>query len=251
MDENESIPVLNSNFSVLADLSANFNIAHMNAQSLAQRSHMVELMDILGSGHLHCLLISESWLKSHHSDDTYNIPSKYYIFRADRECGRAGGVAAYVDRRFRLSRLQLSLVSPIDYIFLEVNIKSIKVLVGVVYRPPDVDYKRLSFLEEFLNENFMNYEHIIIMGDLNIDHLVSDHKTRFLRNIINDYGLSLINSLPTHHTLHGSSSLLDLMLTNLQMKLSCYGQCSMPGFSRHDMVYCSINFGERPLIVKQ
>jgi hypothetical protein len=144
MDSEVDITVLNNHFSILADFSANFNIAHINVRSLAQRSHMVELIDILGSGHIHCLLVSESWLKAHHSDDTFNISSKYNIFRADREYGRGGGVVAYLDKRLRVTRLQSSSAGPIDYILLEVTIIRTKILIGVIYRPPDVDYNRLS-----------------------------------------------------------------------------------------------------------
>jgi hypothetical protein len=107
-----------------------------------------------------------------------------------------------------LSILKMSESGLIDYL-LSVEVGSSKILLGVIYRPPDVNHELFSFLEQFFAVYFMNFDNIIIMEDLNIHQLIYDRKTKYLQTLLNDYCLNVLNQKPTHH--NNNSESLDMI----------------------------------------
>ncbi|KAI5725321.1 hypothetical protein M8J77_013834 [Diaphorina citri] len=215
-----------------------FKCVHFNAQSI--QPHLHEIRTIIEDVDLHVILISESWLKPSLSDNIVRIPG-YVLLRHDREGKRGGGVAAYVRDDLSHEVVARSVPSPSnpgpEYMAVQVTLRSVKLLVVVVYKPPDVH--NLNGIDEFLSESMPFYEHIIIMGDFNINVLnETSSQTLMLKTLISDLNIKMLQTRPTHHSHNSqSSSLIDLMLVLQEHKVTRYGQLPAPGISRHDMLY--------------
>ncbi|KAI5739250.1 hypothetical protein M8J77_016864 [Diaphorina citri] len=213
-----------------------FKAVHFNAQSL--RPHLHEIRSIIDEVELHAILISESWLKPALASSIVDIPG-YTLLRNDRVSRRGGGVAMYL--RDDLSHKIVSCSSPspthcLEYLAVEINLRSIKVLAVVVYRPPEAN--DLSVLDDFLAHHITLYQHLIVMSDMNVNVLnTTSHLTCRLNEILSTYNVSILPSGPTHHSLHtATSTQIDLTLTVQTERVKLYKQHSAPGISRHDML---------------
>ncbi|KAI5755890.1 hypothetical protein M8J77_020447 [Diaphorina citri] len=139
-----------------------FKCVHFNAQSIQPLWN--EIRTIVEDVDLHVILISESWLKPSLSDNIVRIPG-YVLLRHDREGRRGGGVAAYVRDDFPHKIVTRSEPFPSNpgpkYMAVQVTLRTIKLLVVVVYKPPDVH--NLNGIDVLLSDSMSFYEHIIIM----------------------------------------------------------------------------------------
>ncbi|XP_063825284.1 uncharacterized protein LOC135074832 [Ostrinia nubilalis] len=124
-----------------------------------------------------------------------------------------------------------------EFIFIEVNVKGIKAVLGVVYCPPGVDY--LPKLESALEPISADYIHHLIMGDFNTNLLVNSSSSTKLTSLVTSLNLSILPLQATHHNIDSPDTLLDLVITSAPDSIIAHGQCPAPGFSRHDLVYAS------------
>lgn len=225
----------------LVNYKNNFNVCHINAQSVP--AHYSDLLCTFPStGVVDAILVSESWLKPSLPSTSYSLPG-YILIRNDRVGCRGGGVAIYLRSELQykvicLSPCQYS-ASP-EFLFIEVIFCGAKLLLGVVYCPPVINY--FSKLETVLEEVLCDYSHHILMGDFNTclvnDSSVTASRAVKLKNIISSVNLFLLPTGPTHH-LPTSDSLLDLMFTSRFDLISTHGQLLAPYFSHHDLLYAS------------
>ncbi|CAG9137835.1 unnamed protein product [Plutella xylostella] len=125
--------------------------------------------------------------------------------------------------------------APAEYLFLEINL-GVKVLLGVSYCPPSNNY--FPSLEAVLENITPNYSHHLIMGDFNMDVLVPDSRTRKLRSIVDSVNLKILQLSATHHSSTTDTS-IDLILTSDDSLIARHGQYLAPGFSKHDLIFCS------------
>ncbi|XP_059047375.1 uncharacterized protein LOC131842825 [Achroia grisella] len=210
------------------------NICHINAQSIP--AHYTDLIDTFSEPDVHALLVSESWLKPTLSSITYALPG-FTLIRNDRTGKGGGGVAIYL-RSFISYRVISS--SPSDYhgtaehLFIEANFKGIKMVIGVVYCPPLVDY--FSDLDAALDLISCSYKYIIIMGDLNTNLMKDSLQTRKLKTILNSMNLFILPLQPTHHNIDTEDSWLDIVCTSSTDYVVEHDQLSAPAFSRHDLL---------------
>lgn len=77
-----------------------------------------------------------------------------------------------------------------EYLFIEVSIYGIKVLLGVVYSPPVVSYQ--SQLETLVDYYVPQYLHFIVMGDFNTNLYKMNARTRSVCDIVNSGNLTPI-----------------------------------------------------------
>jgi Endonuclease/Exonuclease/phosphatase family. len=215
-----------------------FKCVHFNAQSVP--AHLHEIRTIIEDVDLHVILISESWLKPSLSDNLVRIPG-YVLLRHDRGGKRGGGVAAYVRDDLPHKVIARSVPSPLnpgpEYMAVQVTLRNVKLLVVVVYNPPDVH--NLNGIDELLSDYMPFVEHIIIMGDFNIDVSIENlPQTLKLKNLISLFNLHLLQTGPTH-LFHNTNrpTTIDLMVVLQQHKVISYGTLPAPGISRHDMLY--------------
>ena len=85
----------------------------------------------------------------------------------------------------------------------------------------------------------MNYHNTVIVGDFNTDWRKICNKTTRLKSVTDSYGLTCINTEPTHFHSNGSSQ-IDLFFTSNVQFMNNVHQVSSPVFSNHDIVFSSI-----------
>lgn len=210
------------------------SVAHVNAESLF--GHFDEFHDIFISSNFHIICVSESWLSSRVASTSVHLPG-YTLFRTDRVGLTRGGVAVYVQ-----SHLQTTVLSSSgqhgrpEYMFLKVKLFTESILIGVCYRPPKVGF--LCDFETALVDLLVDYKHVLILGDFNADLLSTRPASdvTIMRNIIESCNLTLLQSGATHHT-GNTHTLLDLVLTADPARVQTHGKTSVPGLSKHDLVY--------------
>ncbi|KAI5728791.1 hypothetical protein M8J77_021191 [Diaphorina citri] len=214
---------------------------HLNAQSLS--AHMHEIRTLIDNADLHAILISESWLKPSISDSLVNI-SGYTLVRHDRLVRRGGGVAMHIRNDLTHKVLVRSTAASsqddkiIEFMAVELVVRSIKILLTVVYKPPKAN--QLDELYDLIVSVIPQYEHIILMGDFNINLLDGNSSvaTRFAETMTS-YNLTVLPSAPTHHSPNHPSSLLDLSIVSRSEKVMMYEQIPAPGVSHHDLLLLS------------
>jgi len=145
----------------------NIRICHVNCQSLT--CHLDEFRLYFSSNHYDVICISESWLLPSISDDYVALPG-YRLVRCDRiGCRRDGGVAVYVAFSMGVTVLATSggdYCGKPEFLIVEIQSNSDKLLLATVYRPPKTGY--LYEFENSILEFFVNYSNLIIFGDFNL-----------------------------------------------------------------------------------
>ena len=119
------------------------------------------------------IVIAETWMKAHHSDQAVDIPG-YTIFRRDRKKRRGGGVAVYAKKEFngRLLNFSEFYDDNIELLWISLTVHGRSCYVGAVYHPPKSIYPLEdihSALERSL-ENIVSRDEdslIILVGDFN------------------------------------------------------------------------------------
>ena len=148
---------------------------HLNARSLKKNFDAMEQS-------LHCyqhsfsvIGVSETW----HTDatvDCYDM-HRYSCIHSVRRGRRGGGVTFYISTSLSFKeRTDLTLsTATVDHIFVELNTGKKKIVVGLIYRPPDSDQQ--EFITDFstvLHAMRAEKRACFLMGDFNIDLMRSD-----------------------------------------------------------------------------
>lgn len=225
--------------------SNSLSIIHINAQSLF--CHIDEFRADLASCSVDIALVSETWLKSFHTDLMVSVFG-YRCCRNDRpDIKRAGGVAIFYKNNLKCTVLSKSSFSNYccEYLFCEISNRHSKILVGCVYKPPncsslDIFYEQLRCFGE-------KYVKILIGGDFNLDLLNHSQAIYEYKSHLNTLGLFFVNSShPTH--LQSTPSLLDHMLVSDSSLVHMYQQLSAPAYSKHDMLFIVLDFPVQPTV---
>nr|CAI5838539.1 unnamed protein product [Callosobruchus analis] len=189
----------------------------INWAALSER--VPEHQRIIGKEHISILGITETWLSDRIDENLVNIPD-FDFFRADGG-GRGGGVGAYV--RSSLKALCIKLDQPaseLQSLWLSVNISGLKIIVGILYRPPTYKnlYASINMIDSCLQEVRPKYDELILLGDLNINLLNQPSETYILTQIVAN---------PTSKT-----SLLDIIATS---------NTGMHEISDHHLTLCALS----------
>lgn len=226
--------------SYLAPYHKSLKSCHINAQSLL--CHIDEVRAIFDHSNVDLIGVSETWLKPNLDSFEVEIPG-YILIRNDRVNKTGGGVALYIRDGLKANVL---LTSPPDYsakpeyLFVEItSISKEKLLLGICYRPP-----RTGLLTEFENallHLMPNYTHVLVMGDFNINLLMTkpNYEYRHLTTMFESCSMTILPLDATHHTAD-SHTLLDLLVVSDPSEVICHGQLPIPGISSHDLVFCVI-----------
>lgn len=122
-----------------------------------------------------------------------------------------------------------------EFIIAEIVFKeSAKLLLAVVYRPPNIGHLEEVF--RLVADLQTNYMHSVIMGDFNADLLQHTFDSQQLNAFVASSSLYLVPFEPTHH-LRNSSTLLDLCIIDDADKLVEFGQHDVAFLSAHDLIY--------------
>ena len=191
------------------------SIGHSNVRGL--RKNLPEVKILLQHTNLDILTISETHLTQDISDNEVNIDG-YRILRRDRSHKVGGGVAIYFNISLDCVRISKYDNDGIEALWIELKAHSQRLLVGCVYRPPDVT----SFFDEFnqvLSTIWMSRRNVVIAGDFNSDQLATNGNGAKFKRILQSYNFCNIIKAPTRTSAH-SNTLIDLILTINTSKVS-------------------------------
>jgi len=159
------------------------------------------------------LSVNETWLKPAINNKELCL-NQYNIFRLDRTEKQGGGVAIVAHKKLD-AHVENTIISDyIELIHISIDLpfqKSIQIV--SLYRPPNSSIGCFnSHLNTFLCNVNYNFLPFIILGDFNIDNNKNKlhHETT---KILDSFGLSILNSEPTHFS-NSSSSCIDWLITN-------------------------------------
>lgn len=217
-----------------------FQSCHINAQSLL--SHFPDFSAIFNTNNLHCIAISETWLKPS-LPTTLVALQNYQFFRNDRTGKRGGGVGIYCRSDIK-SKIIAQSDGPYsarpEFLIVEMLFNKQKLLVAVVYRPPKIGY--MNEFETILLNLIPTYEHIVVFGDFNTNLLNNSPDVIQLTSIFNSCNMTILPLNPTNHTITSkthSHTLIDLIVISNPDKAVTYGQLPVPSISTHDLIYLS------------
>lgn len=216
----------------------NFNVIHINSQSIP--AHYPDLLSSLNVKNIHAILVSETFLKPCLPSTSYSIPG-FHLIRNDRIDKGGGGVAIYLRSHIPFTILDKSNTQnseAAEHIFVEIQLGTLKILLGVFYSPSlHVNY--FQSFETLLEKYVHTVDHTILMGDFNTCIIKNDKRAKSLKNIIESSNLHLLPSSATHFFPHCSPSLLDLIIVSSLNHVNLHGQFPAEAFSYHDLIYLS------------
>ncbi|MCG8113671.1 MAG: reverse transcriptase domain-containing protein [Candidatus Thiodiazotropha taylori] len=187
-------------------LTNHLSILHLNIQSLTPK------LDILRSESeaYDVLVFSESWLTPLIDNSDIHVEHFMPPFRTDRRGRPGGGVAIYVRDTLSCKRRPDLEIYSVESVWLELQVKSKRILIGGFYRPPNSNQDHFTLIKESIDKACnTNIADIVITGDFNID--MSNNNNNKVKELMLEYNLTQLISEPTHFT-ENSSSLIDLIL---------------------------------------
>ena len=187
---------------------------------------------MLSESKLDILAITET-----HLDDETPIEdvmiTGYQVARLDWKDQEGGGCIIYYSESLHIHKRD-NLKTDIEAIWIDVTMKSQKLLLGCVYRPPD-DYTFYNKFYSLLEDSVRNRKNVVILGDLNSDLIAKDYEGRRLLRILGSFDLHNVIKDPTRTTVT-TSTLLDIMITTDISKIITSGTFD-PDLSDHCLIY--------------
>ena len=186
------------------------NVCYLNSRSLVNK--FTQFQAFVYSSAYSIICVTETWLSDHIYDKEI-LPSKFTIFRKDRESRGSGVLIAIINS---LPCLSIAIPSNLEVIAVRVSISNTEVLICTAYCPPNPNPTYLKCLVDFLISLSQNEKNLIITGDFNLPDIcwcsLSGHSPIYnlFCDFLFEYNLSQLISGPTH--IKGNT--LDLLLTN-------------------------------------
>lgn len=154
-----------------------------------------------------------------------------------------GGVACYIHESLKVNLLAASPneldISP-EFILLSITAPNADpLLFASMYRKPHG-----HMLDDFLvclNVHLHAFKNFALAGDLNCNLLVTDYKSKYLRDFANSLAFEIIPSQATYHTSH-SDSLLDVVLVDSLQKIHSFSKSASPFINGHDLLEFEYKF---------
>ena len=213
------------------------HMIHLNINSVL--SKIEELRVVARKSKAAVIGVTESKLDATVLDGEVNIDG-YEVIRSDRN-RHGGGVACYVRNDISFN-VRSDFSDEIENIVFDMLLPKTKpILVGILYRPPDLS-KFLDKLSTAISRsNTFDNQEAYILGDWNIN-LINKQKhipngIKRYKEFCSLYGLEQLISTPTRVT-KNSSSILDHILTNSTDRVSQSGVIDT-GLSDHQLIYCT------------
>lgn len=210
-------------------------LGHINTRSLL--AHFNNFASLLIENGFHMLGVSETWLGEQLPSNLVHIDG-FKFFRQDRVGRRGGGVGLYVKDVFGARSVNVDVLCPdsIEFVVIEINVNNFKFLVGIIYRSPNSNLKMFTdFCDNLLSLLLTTHEHILIMGDVNIDHTIQNP----LADTFNSYNFNQIIQEATRITSH-SEKIIDIIYTNFPDQIGNSGTLIADLISDHRLTYCNV-----------
>ena len=144
-------------------------VGHLNSSSVPKHRYEISIIaikcgfDVFG--------VCETFIKEHTPKSVFHIEG-YQFFHKDRNSASKCGVGIYIKNGIKAKRINLP-SEPIqpELCFVELTIGTSKIAIGEIYKSPLIPYGVFGQLHETLAFLTSRYQHTIIMGDFNVDHL--------------------------------------------------------------------------------
>ena len=191
------------------NLSRHLSFVHYNIQSIVPKLDILtaELSDF------DILAFSETWLSPTVTSEELFILSYHPPERKDRIGDSHGGVILYVKDTLHFTRRHDLEPVGVECLWIELNLKHKKLLLGLFYRPPSSNSAYFSSIEDSIYLAVdTGIKDIVITGDLNYNMLNIQASSK-IKSLCEQFSLVQIINDPTHYTEH-SHSLIDIILTN-------------------------------------
>ncbi|XP_053690713.1 uncharacterized protein LOC128739260 [Sabethes cyaneus] len=225
-------------------LSGSLNIVHGNAQSLCARrfNKFEEVKLALQSSKIGIACFMETWLTERKSDNCVSVPG-YSMIRNDRSYRRGGGIIVYFRSYLHCTKLFATELTcdaedKTECLALDVKVNNGKILLLVIYNPPENDYSR--FIADKLCMFSDSYENVVLIGDLNTDLLRSSRWQENLTSVFQSFSMTSTGEEPIFFHDSGCSQ-LDLLVTNDCSKILRFSQVGFSGLSQHDLIFASLD----------
>ena len=215
-------------------------LGHLNTVSIPL--HKDKIYRVVKKIDLDIFGVSETNIKKNTPKDLFHFPG-YKFFHVTRDYANCGGVGIFLKEEYaakaKIINVNFNQNQP-EHIFVELEIRKVKIIVGVLYKSPNIRYGVFGDIFETLAFLTTKYENCVFLGDFNIDQLTPNQPDyKFLKNnIIEPLSLEQIIKEPTRIT-KATCTLIDLILVNSPDKVKTSGCADLPGLSDHHIVYCS------------
>ena len=236
-----------------AHIAKQFNIGVLNAQSLGNKSAIIN--DCILDKHLDIMTIVESW---HDSFNTPSIiaatpPNYRVVERARPRSGASdlsvksnhGGICVFVRSSIKVTVVDFPVYRTFELLPLYIHGNSTNSLFLAVYRPGS-NAPTTEFVDEFTDvlDRSSSYSKCIVVGDVNIhlDDPVAPQSTSF-HNVLDNFGLSEWVQQPTHR--HGHQ--LDVVITRVNQPVSAVRVDQPSLISDHSLI--TATFNSSPLVL--
>ena len=216
----------------------NFRIAHLNLRSIF--TGFREFVDVTEVGKFDVVAVSETWLNSNTTSDMVAIRD-YKFFRVDRSGGRGGGVGIYVKNCYCTELLPNQLLQNKDgfeNLWIKIKTNKISVVIGVIYRTTNNALNCARLLDSFLPEILTMHDHVIILGDININMMPSNLPNAFSETF-DILGFSQVINEPTRIAGRSATLLDPIFVSNSEVVVSS-GTLDVENISDHKMTFCEI-----------
>lgn len=185
--------------------------------------------------------INETWLRAG-EEARAPAPPGYRLRHVPRPAAvrsRGGGVGFYLKRGVYARSLEYPHSSSVEQMWLGVKQNGLKLAIGTAYRPPWLCVD--TFIDAMTESvsSFSAYDHIILMGDFNINLLnTDDTNSKKLQDFIQSINLQQYVKEPTHFTDH-SETLLDIVCSSVKVVKVFVDH--IPDLSNHAFITFEIN----------
>lgn len=124
---------------------------------------------------------------------------------------------------------------------IEVKVNNKKISILVAYKPPKISYTELNQFCEIMHHLFINYNHYLCLGDLNVNILKPlECNIKFLNNLINEANGKQRIKIPTRITTT-SKALTDVVICTKTLEIIHLGQSSISSISEDNLMYAVLN----------
>lgn len=183
------------------------------------------------------MCVSESWLSENISSLVVSVPG-YKCIRKDRG-SRGGGLLVYVKEGISAKTVchHLPDKDTHEQLFVELTFASVKILICVLYRPEGSIINFRENIDDLLLNVTVQYNHVLLLGDINIDHLAA---TNPIVDTFAAYDFIQLITQPTRIT-QTSQKTIDVIYCNCPQFLTSSGVLNTDLISDHSLIFCNLN----------
>lgn len=217
-----------------------FIFRQINVRSL--NSCFPKDIDLIMEYNFDVIAVTETWISDNSTAQLFNINGYKFISLQKPNNKRGGGVAFYVRDGITFTTLDTTFtntVNNLEHLWIKFSCSEYNICFGVIYNPHEIYYKDLEVLDSILTELNSQFDYLICAGDINVDMLSNNYKSRFVADIITT---NRMHQLIKQYTRPYSKTLLDVVLVSDINICVDSGVLDASNISDHDCVYCTLRF---------